>query len=148
MSVNKATNYLDKKDALPKICADRYPPKDSVVVDREVSTDTLYLASDTIPCPDVVQVVGRDTIRLAGGKVACPPAKVVVRREVETKTVYQENTAKAEQYRRLDVKIGEVTRERDELAKRLQRCYWIIIVIVTSVTALVVLRLIFKKLTL
>lgn len=94
--VGRAKRVLDENpiDAA-QYCANKFPIKDSIVYKDSVHLDTLYVGEpyfDTIlvQCPDtVIKVVTRIE------------PKTIVKTVTQTKEVYRENTAKAEEWRLL-----------------------------------------------
>ena len=104
MTVQKATSYLDKKNELPKICADRYPVKDSIVIHDSIITDTMETFEtliDTVHHADTV-IITRTL-----------PAKLITKTITQTKEIYKENTARIEEKNRV---IDELGKSNTELA--------------------------------
>ena len=82
--LQKAETKLAQAGRLPKICADRFPSRDSIIVKDSVITDTLLLGEYIF---DTVRV--NDTIVITK-KVP------VVKTKIMYKTVYKERTDKIE----------------------------------------------------
>lgn len=73
---------------LAKLCADKYPIKDSIVVIEKIDTSFQYIKGDSIRVPFIVKgdVIYKDTI--------CPSVRCPQITRTKEKIVYQENTAK------------------------------------------------------
>jgi hypothetical protein len=73
---------------IAKICAEKYPIKDSTIIIEKIDTTYEYIKGDSIKVPFYIKgdVVFKDTI--------CPPVKVPKITKSKEKIVYQENTAK------------------------------------------------------
>jgi len=73
---------------IAKICAEKYPIKDSTIIIEKIDTTYEYIKGDSIKVPFYIKgdVVFKDTI--------CPPIKVPKITKSKEKIVYQENTAK------------------------------------------------------
>jgi len=134
MTTQKATSYLEDKGELPKICADKFPPKDSVVIKDSIRVDTIYSGSD--PVFDTVIQVINDTVERVITKTL--PAKVITKTNIQTKEVFRENTARVVQLQKdvsncidelgkRDKKINEVTEESKGWKKKAKQRWWIII---------------------
>lgn len=81
MSVQKATNYLEKKGELPKICATKYPVQDSKIIIKErITVDTVlgtsYIYVDT-----------------SGKPKPCPPSKTITKTIVRDSIIYRRDKA-------------------------------------------------------
>lgn len=83
--LQKAEVLLASQGRLPEICANRFPPKDSIVYRDSVHFDTLYTSLYSIDT-----IVSNDTIRI----VTTLPAKVITKEVIKFRDVYRENTAK------------------------------------------------------
>jgi hypothetical protein len=73
---------------IAKICAEKYPIKDSTIIIEKIDTTYEYIKGDSIKIPFYIKgdVIYKDTI--------CPPVKVPKITKSKEKIVYQENTAK------------------------------------------------------
>lgn len=73
---------------IAKICAEKYPIKDSTIIIEKIDTTYEYIKGDSIKVPFYIKgdVVYKDTI--------CPTIKVPKVTKSKEKIVYQENTAK------------------------------------------------------
>jgi hypothetical protein len=73
---------------IAKICAEKYPIKDSTIIIEKIDTTYEYIKGDSIKVPFYIKgdVIYKDTI--------CPPIKVPKITKSKEKIVYQENTAK------------------------------------------------------
>jgi hypothetical protein len=73
---------------IAKICAEKYPIKDSTIIIEKIDTTYEYIKGDSIKVPFYIKgdVIYKDTI--------CPPVKVPKITKSKEKIVYQENTAK------------------------------------------------------
>ena len=73
---------------IAKICAEKYPIKDSTIIIEKIDTTYEYIKGDSIKVPFYIkgEVVYKDTI--------CPTIKVPKVTKSKEKIVYQENTAK------------------------------------------------------
>lgn len=83
--IAKAEVLLAKEGKLPQICAQRFPPKDSIVYRDSVRWDTLYegiYSVDTIYDKDTVKVY------------LTLPAKIITKEVIKYRDIYRENTAK------------------------------------------------------
>lgn len=82
--LQKAEAKLDQAGRLPKICANRYPTKDSIIIKDSVYYDTLHEGEYIF---DTLRI--NDTIRITKNKIV---TKVVTKQRI----VFQENTAEVE----------------------------------------------------
>jgi hypothetical protein len=73
---------------IAKICAEKYPVKDSTIIIEKIDTTYEYIKGDSIKVPFYIKgdIVYKDTM--------CPPVKVPKITKSKEKIVYQENTAK------------------------------------------------------
>jgi len=138
-SVEKATAYLDKKGALPKICADRYPPKESVIERTTLRIDTLVRdVADSVECPPTV--AGKPPI-----KVPCPPAKDIIKIQTVERTVTVENTARIDHLTRsLDAisrGFAKVQAENAILASKAKKRGWLLAAIATTFVVFFLLKI-------
>ena len=74
---------------IAKICAEKYPIKDSTIIIEKIDTTYEYIKGDSIKVPFYLkgEVLYKDTI--------CPPVKFPKITKSKEKIVYQENTAKS-----------------------------------------------------
>ena len=74
---------------IAKICAEKYPIKDSTIIIEKIDTTYEYIKGDSIKVPFYLkgEVIYKDTI--------CPPVKFPKITKSKEKIVYQENTAKS-----------------------------------------------------
>lgn len=74
---------------IAKICAEKYPIKDSTIIIEKIDTTYEYIKGDSIKVPFYLkgEVIYKDTI--------CPPVKIPKITKSKEKIVYQENTAKS-----------------------------------------------------
>lgn len=79
--LQKAEARLEKAGKLPKICSDRYPSKDSIIIKDSIYYDTLHEGEYIF---DTLRI--NDTIRLTKTKIL---TKIVSKQ----KLVFKENTA-------------------------------------------------------
>lgn len=107
--LQKAEVLLASKGRLPEICADRFPPKDSIVYRDSVHFDTLYTSLYSVDT-----IVSNDTIRI----VTTLPAKVITKEVIKFRDVYRENTAKVVD---LQLKYNNCGSELNELKLELQK---------------------------
>jgi len=91
---------------LAKICADKFPIKDSTIIIEKIDTTYEYIKGDSIRVPIYLKgsVVYKDTI--------CPPVKARVVTKTKEKIVYQENTAKI---RVFELQIQKISQEKQKL---------------------------------
>lgn len=136
MTTQKATSYLEDKGELPKICADKFPPKDSIVIRDSIHTDTVYQGESFF---DTVYTVTTDTVTRTITKVL--PAKVITKTNVQTKEVFRENTARVvqlqgdvsnciEELNKKNKQITELTEQGNGWKKKAKQRWWIIIALV------------------
>lgn len=89
-SVKKATAYLEKKDALPEICAGKFPVKETFLPgDTIVSYDTVWNNTEMLWDTETHDTLIRDT--LVKYKVL---DRVITKTKVVTDTIVKENTAR------------------------------------------------------
>jgi hypothetical protein len=132
--LQKAEVLLSSKGRLAKICADRFPPRDSVVYRDSVSFDTLYegiYSIDTIYDKDTVKVY------------LTLPAKIVTKEVIKYRDIYRENTAKVKElegklsvcslqsanYSIELVKLRAESSKWERLAKQRWWFFWILLVV-------------------
>lgn len=98
---------------LAKICSDKYPVKDSIIVIEKIDTTYEYIEGDSIRVPYIVNNVIKyiDTI--------CPEKKVKTIVKYKEKVVYQENTAKSTYYKLLlDSVVLVNTKQNEKIIKQ------------------------------
>lgn len=106
MSVQKASNYLDKKGKLAEVCAKTYPVQDSKIIIKErvttdTVTDTSYIIVDT-----------------CNGKVIqkpCPPSKTITKTIYRDTTVYKRDRAYEQIQSDSIHKLNEIVKNQDEM---------------------------------
>ena len=91
-SVQKATDYLRKKQALAEVCAVNYPVRDSAYVRDSLSFDTLYVPGDPVILKDSFYIHGDTIIRTISKQ--CPKEKTIVQTIRHDSVIIRENTAK------------------------------------------------------
>lgn len=149
MTTKKATSYLEDKGELPKICADKFPPKDSVVIKDSIRVDTIYSGSD--PVFDTVIQVINDTVERVITKTL--PAKVITKTNIKTKEVFTENTARVaqlqgdvsnciEELNKKEVRNAETAEDRDGWKKKAKQRWWMIIALLVLLFRKPLLKLI------
>lgn len=159
MTSQKATSYLESKGELPKICADKFPVKDSIIVKDSVTLDTVYVGdviTDTVwmNALDTGVWIGGAGLLDTGSRVfnwpigkrpvitKTLPAKVITKTQVQVKEVYRENTARvvalqtdlqtvSGKLSKAEDKAKELTAEVSQWKKKArQRWWWIVALIV------------------
>lgn len=137
--LQKAEVLLASKGRLAEICADRFPPKDSVVYRDSVHFDTLYegiYSIDTIYDKDTVKVY------------LTLPAKIVTKEVIKYRDIYRENTAKVNElenklsacssqstnYSIELVKLKAESSKWEKLAKQRWWFLWILLVVAGLIT--------------
>jgi hypothetical protein len=137
--LQKAEVLLASKGRLAEICADRFPPKDSVVYRDSVHFDTLYegiYSIDTIYDKDTVKVY------------LTLPAKIVTKEVIKYRDIYRENTAKVNElenklsvcslqsanYSIELVKLRAESSKWEKLAKQRWWFLWILILLAVGFT--------------
>lgn len=83
MSVQKAQNYLEKKNKLAEVCAKAYPVQDRIVVKETTKSDTVYQPSTKYI----------DTCNGSIIEKVCPPAQVITKTIMRDTTIYQRDRA-------------------------------------------------------
>lgn len=92
VSTRRAVSILEQKKVLSNVCAERFPIRDSVIIQHRFTTDTIYFVSDSIRFRDTV-LCNRDTLFLS--HTVTVPRLVFVRDTVfRDSIVFRENTAK------------------------------------------------------
>lgn len=126
-SVQKATDYLKKKDALAELCADTYPVRDSLIKgDSIITTDTLW-GLEFIH--DSTMVETKDTI------IRTITRPVTVTKVIRvTDTIVKENTARVEALQVQNGKLYEqnmkLVEQRDkfkEQRNKIRIWFWILV---------------------
>src|SRR5699024_8837596 len=82
-----------------EMCADKFPPKVEYrpgKTDTLISTDTLIIKGDSIPCPEVVD---KETGETYTPYVKCPDVEQITKRYLRVDSLLQVSTAREEQYR-------------------------------------------------
>jgi hypothetical protein len=126
-SPEKAIDYLKKKDALSKACADNYPVKETVIYKPgDTVTNVIETPGVTITKTDTIYSEGKVIYKTS--YIQCPPSKETTKLIHDTVMTYVENTARiAQLHSALDTKNAEVkkiTEEKDKYEKRAGR-WWI-----------------------
>jgi hypothetical protein len=126
---------------IAKICADKYPIKDSTIIIEKIDTTYEYIKGDSIKVPFYLkgEVIYKDTI--------CPPVKVPLVTKSKEKIVYQENTAKNAlfEYQMKDMsqklaKVNDVNKQLEEkLHKRTKQRNIVFIIL-----GIIILYMVFK----
>lgn len=105
---------VENKSALAEICANRFPPKDSIIEKTNVIFDTIYVGSD----PVFDTIIYKDTIRIT----KTLPAQVITKTVEKVKEKWRENTARVDQ---LQSELTEIKKQldkvNDDLSKEQQR---------------------------
>ena len=96
-------------------CAATFPVKEVFVKGKDsIRTDTLFLRSDSVPCPPAAD--GRVI------KIPCPPQRTVTKTIIRVDTLLKENTAKAQslsnEINRLQQQSAVLTAKNKELARK------------------------------
>ena len=137
--IAKAEVLLAKEGKLQQICADRFPPKDSIAYRDSVRFDTLYegiYSVDTIYDLDTVKVY------------LTLPAKIITKEVTKFRDVYRENTAKVKDLEQkladcslqsancsLElVKLRAESSKWEALAKQRWWFLWILLVLAVGIT--------------
>lgn len=103
---------------LAKICADKFPIKDSTIIIEKIDTTYEYIKGDSIKVPFYIKgdVVYKDTI--------CPTIKVPKITKSKEKIVYQENTAKSAlfefQMKDMSQKLAKVNQDNTKLQETIK----------------------------
>lgn len=131
--LQKAETQLSQAGRLPKICADRFPSRDSIVVKDSLITDTLLLGEyifDTTRINDTVYVTKKVPVKMY---------------KIMYKTVYKERTDKLQDVQgKLDqcvTDFAELTLSSVQLQKNLDKAkgdaklyfWWLWIVVCFSI---------------
>lgn len=113
LTTEKATRYLEKNGELARIAAERYPPKIEYRPGATVVTsDTITVPGDSIPCPPVIQ--GRDTIIK---KVKCPDQKIIRDTLRIRDTAFVEVTARVDYLTRKNIETAGALKAAEGKAK-------------------------------
>jgi hypothetical protein len=137
--LQKAEVLLASNGRLSEICADRFPPKDSIVYRDSVKWDTLYegiYSIDTIYDNDTVKVF------------LTLPAKIITKEVIKYRDIYRENTAKVKEledklsvcslqsanYSIELVKLRAESSKWEKLAKQRWWFFWILILLAVGIT--------------
>ena len=107
--LQKAEVLLASKGKLAEVCANRFPPKDSIVYRDSIHFDTLYTSLYSIDT-----IVSNDTVKI----VTTLPAKVITKEVIKFRDVYRENTAKVVD---LQLKYNSCGSELNEIKLELQK---------------------------
>lgn len=103
---------------LAKICAEKYPIKDSTIIIEKIDTTYEYIKGDSIKVPFYIKgdVVYKDTI--------CPTIKVPKVTKTKEKIVYQENTAKSAlfefQMKEMNQKLAKLNQDNTKLQQTIK----------------------------
>ena len=103
---------------IAKICAEKYPVKDSTIIIEKIDTTYEYIKGDSIKVPFYIKgdIVYKDTI--------CPPVKVPKITKSKEKIVYQENTAKSAlfdlQMKDMSQKLAKVNADNKKLQETIK----------------------------
>ena len=103
---------------IAKICAEKYPIKDSTIIIEKIDTTYEYIKGDSIKVPFYLkgEVIYKDTI--------CPPVKFPMITKSKEKIVYQENTAKSAlfefQMKDMSQKLAKVNDDNKKLEDKVR----------------------------
>lgn len=137
--ISKAEVLLAKEGKLPQICADRFPPKDSVVYRDSIRWDTLYEGIYSIDT-----VYEQDTVKV----YVTLPAKIITKEVTKYRDVYRENTAKVKEleskladcslqtanYEKELIKLRAESSKWEALAKQRWWFLWILLLVALGIT--------------
>jgi hypothetical protein len=121
--LQKAETKLAQSGRLPKICADRFPARDSIVVKDSVTTDTILLGEyifDTIRINDTIVVTKQIPL---------------IKTKIRTQIVYRQDNAKAEaialqleacnnEFADMSLGVLETQKELDRYKKDAKTYFW------------------------
>lgn len=103
---------------IAKVCAEKYPIKDSTIIIEKIDTTYEYIKGDSIKIPFYIkgEVIYKDTI--------CPPVKFPKITKSKEKIVYQENTAKSAlfefQMKDMSQKLAKVNDDYKKLEQKMR----------------------------
>ena len=111
VSPQKAMQVLDRNpEKAAEYCVNKFPPKDSVVIENSIIFDTLYVGDVVF---DTTFVVLNDTVERTITKTV---PKIVTKTVTQTKEVYRENTARVKD---LQYKLNEAEKDKAVLKDKL-----------------------------
>lgn len=131
---------------LAKICAEKYPIKDSTIIIEKIDTTYEFIKGDSIKVPFYIKgdVVYKDTI--------CPTIKVPKITKSKEKIVYQENTAKSAlfefQMKDMSQKLAKLNQENTKLQETIKnrtKQRNILLIILAIIILSQVLKIAFKR---
>lgn len=144
--LQKAEVLLASQGRLPEICANRFPPKDSIVYRDSVHFDTLYTSLYSVDT-----IVSNDTIRI----VTTLPAKVITKEVIKFRDVYRENTAKVadlqlkynncgSELHNSKLELEKVKAELDKWKRTAKERWWFLWILLLVAVAITFRKSIFK----
>lgn len=131
--ITSATSCVSEKK-LAKLCAEKFPPRDSTVVRDRVITDTINVPGDTIrvECPPIFI---KDTTTGAIIKVPvtkkapCPSKQILYKTIVRDSLIYRENTALVQHQKNIIALRDKKIEDQAEDLSFYRKWFWILVVI-------------------
>lgn len=134
--IASATSCVSEKK-LAKMCAEKFPPRDSTIIRERVITDTINVPGDTIQveCPPIFI---KDTTTGAIIKVPvtkktqCPPKQIVYKTIVRDSLIYRENTAMVQHQKNIIALRDKTIEDQTKSLSFYRKWFWILLVIVAG----------------
>jgi hypothetical protein len=144
--LQKAEVLLASSGRLPEVCANRFPPKDSIVYRDSVHFDTLYTSVYSVDT-----IVSNDTVKI----VTTLPAKVITKELIKFRDVYRENTAKVtelqlkyndcgSQLYKSQIELEKTKAELDKWKRTAKERWWFIWILLIAAFAITFRKSIYK----
>lgn len=130
--ITSAMSCVSEKK-LAKLCAEKYPPRDSTVVRDRIITDTINVPGDTIKvdCPPVFI---KDTTTGAIIKVPvtkkapCPPKQILYKTVVRDSLIYRENTALVQHQKNIIALRDKTIEKISDSLRFYKKWFWILVI--------------------
>jgi hypothetical protein len=128
---------------LAKVCSEKFPIRDSLIVKERLIIDTINIKGDTViaECPPLVvrdTTTGKIIKVPVYKKVACPDKQFIYKTVIKDSLIYRENTAKVSSQNTI------IQKQENTISKLrfYQKWFWILVI---CIPAYFVLRFYLRK---
>lgn len=137
--ITSTTSCVSEKK-LAKMCAEKFPPRDSTIIRDRVITDTINVPGDTVrvECPAVLVKDSTSGVIIkvpVVKKVPCPPKQILYRTVVRDSIIYRENTALVSHQKNIIALRDKTIEDINEDLSFYRKWFWILLLIIIGAIA-------------